>query len=218
MGIIAKKIGKVIGVPPTRVLTDITLEIKSGEFVALTGRSGSGKSTLLYLLSSLDGASEGLIEIDGIEISRMDKLALNRFRNEKIGFVFQFHYLIAELSALENTLLPARKTKQESKKKNYAESLLDQFGLGNKLNRFPRQLSGGEQQRVAIARSLVMEPRFLFADEPTGSLDSINGRLVIDILREVNRKSGTTILMVTHDQAYASLANRQIQLADGRMI
>jgi putative ABC transport system ATP-binding protein/lipoprotein-releasing system ATP-binding protein len=135
-----------------------------------------------------------------------------------MGFVFQFHYLIAELSALENVLLPTRKTAQEVQRTPYAKRLLEQFGLGGKLQRLPRELSGGEQQRVAIARALVMEPKYLFADEPTGNLDSVNGETVIDIIRQTNQHLGTTVIMVTHDTHYASLAGRQIQLADGQLV
>ncbi|OGR89622.1 MAG: ATP-binding protein [Elusimicrobia bacterium RIFCSPLOWO2_01_FULL_59_12] len=218
MGIVAQHVGKVIGAPPTRILSDITLDIREGEFVSLTGRSGAGKSTLLYLLSSLDKASEGTIEIEGQDVGRMSGEALSRFRNEKMGFVFQFHYLIAELNALENTLLPARKFKQQERRKAHAEKLLERFGLGDKLNRLPRQLSGGEMQRVAIARALVMEPRYVFADEPTGSLDTANGERVINILREANETSGTTVVLVTHEPEFANLAKRQIHLRDGRVV
>ena len=218
MGIVAQHVGKVIGAPPTRILSDITLDIREGEFVSLTGRSGAGKSTLLYLLSSLDKSSEGTIEIEGQDVGRMSGEALSRFRNEKMGFVFQFHYLIAELNALENTLLPARKFKQQERRKAHAETLLERFGLGDKLNRLPRQLSGGEMQRVAIARALVMEPRYVFADEPTGSLDTANGERVINILREANETSGTTVVLVTHEPEFANLAKRQIHLRDGRVV
>jgi putative ABC transport system ATP-binding protein/lipoprotein-releasing system ATP-binding protein len=218
MSIVAKNVGKVIGDPPNHVLSDITLEIGDGEFVALTGRSGAGKSTLLYLLSSLDPVSSGTIEIAGRDIGRMAEVELCRFRNQMMGFVFQFHYLIAELGALENVLLPARKTGQEQPRAPQARRLLEQFGLSDKLHRLPRELSGGEQQRVAIARALVMEPRYLFADEPTGNLDSVNGETVMNIIRESNAKLGTTVIMVTHDAHYASLAARRIQLADGRLV
>jgi putative ABC transport system ATP-binding protein/lipoprotein-releasing system ATP-binding protein len=218
MSIVARQVGKVIGEPPNHVLTGITLEIRDGEFVALTGRSGAGKSTLLYVLSSLDPVTSGTVEIAGREIGRMREDELCRFRNEMMGFVFQFHYLIAELSALENVLLPTRKTGQEEQRIPYARQLLEQFGLGDKLRRLPRELSGGEQQRVAIARALVMEPKYLFADEPTGNLDSVNGETVINIIRQTNQHLGTTVIMVTHDPHYASLAGRQIQLADGRLV
>ncbi len=218
MSIIAHQIGKTIGNPETRILSDISLEIQDGEFIALTGRSGSGKSTLLYLLSTLDQVSEGRLFIENQELTQMTPAELYQLRNEKIGFVFQFHYLIAELSVLDNVLLPAQKTKQVEKRTAEAHVLLKKFGLNEKMNRLPRQLSGGEQQRVAIARSLIMQPRYLFADEPTGSLDSINGELVIQILREANQQQGTTLILVTHDPDFAKLAQRQICLSDGRMI
>jgi putative ABC transport system ATP-binding protein/lipoprotein-releasing system ATP-binding protein len=218
VSIIARSVGKVIGEPPVHVLSDITLEIRDGEFVALTGRSGAGKSTLLYVLSSLDPVTSGTVEITGRDLSRLNRDELCRFRNEMMGFVFQFHYLIAELSALENVLLPTRKTGQQARRSARAQNLLEQFGLGDKFQRLPRELSGGEQQRVAIARALVMEPKYLFADEPTGNLDSINGQTVVDIIRQTNETIGTTVIMVTHDPHYASLARRQIQLADGRLV
>jgi len=218
MGIIAKKVGKMIGEPAVQILSDISLEIKTGEFVALTGRSGSGKSTLLYILSSLDSVSQGVVEVEGQNITTLSKQELAQFRNMKIGFVFQFHYLISELSALENVLLPAKKTKQESERKEYAEFLLSEFGIGDKMHRLPRQLSGGEQQRVAIARALVMKAPYLFADEPTGSLDSVNGEIVMKIIRESNEKFGTTVVMVTHDVDFANQARRQIHLRDGKVV
>src|SRR5581483_5543564 len=152
MGIAARHVNKVIGEPPVQVLHDITIEIRDREFIALTGRSGSGKSTLLYLLSSLDTSYDGSIEIDGRELKTMNQAELGAFRNRKMGFVFQFHYLLAELSALENVLMPARKAREEVERRARAASLLSQFGLGDKLQRLPRELSGGEQQRVAIAR------------------------------------------------------------------
>jgi lipoprotein-releasing system ATP-binding protein len=218
MSIEVKKVGKVLGEPPTQVLSDISLKIQDGEFVALTGRSGSGKSTLLYLLSSLDHPSTGNVQIDGHDIRSMKNDELLRFRNMKMGFIFQFHYLVAELSALENVLLPARKYHLESERRDKAEKLLNDFGLEGKFHRLPRQLSGGEQQRVAIARALVMDPAYLFADEPTGSLDSVNGDLVMDIIRSTNRQLKTTTIMVTHDPDFAALAQRQIFLADGKIV
>jgi len=218
MGIVAKKIGKTIGDPPTRVLTDLSFEIQDSEFVALTGRSGSGKSTLLYLISSLDNPTEGKIEISGKDIAMMDSEELHIFRNQKVGFVFQFHYLIAELSSLENVLMPTLKFNQAVKRREYAEYLLEQFGIKDKSHRLPRQLSGGEQQRVAIARALVMEPQYLFADEPTGSLDTINGDTVMKIIADVNEKNKTTIILVTHDPDFAKQAHRQIMLVDGKIV
>lgn len=218
MGIVVRNVGKVIGQPPNRVLQDITFEVRTGEFVALTGRSGSGKSTLLYLLSSLDTAYEGTIEIDRRDLNNMNENELGIFRNQHMGFVFQFHYLLAELSAIENVLMPARKVKREIERRERAESLLAKFGLGGKMHRRPRELSGGEQQRVAIARALVMEPQYLFADEPTGNLDSANGETVMNIIRDLNEDFGTTIIMVTHDPDFANMAKRKIHLADGKVV
>ncbi|NTV29205.1 MAG: ABC transporter ATP-binding protein [Candidatus Omnitrophica bacterium] len=217
MAIIARHIGKEIGTPATRVLTDISLEIKDGEFVALTGRSGSGKSTLLYLLSSLDTPSEGKIEISGRDLQGISSEELYLFRNQEMGFVFQFHYLIAELTAVENVLMPTVKQGKKEQRRPAAEALLEQFDLKDKAHRLPRQLSGGEQQRVAIARSLIMEPKYLFADEPTGSLDSVNGDIVMKIFSDVNSQKKTTVILVTHEPDFAQLAQRQIHLKDGRV-
>ena len=218
MGLVAHSVYKNIGDPPTRILTDINLEIRDKEFVSLTGRSGSGKSTLLYLLSSLDAVSKGTVEIDGHVVNTMKKEEVCEFRNKNMGFVFQFHYLISELCALDNVLLPARKQNKEEHFKKQGIKLLEEFGLGDKLKRLPRQLSGGEQQRVALARALIMNPKYLFADEPTGSLDSVNGEKVMNILCDIHKTSGTTIVMVTHDKEFAAMAERQIRLVDGRII
>jgi putative ABC transport system ATP-binding protein/lipoprotein-releasing system ATP-binding protein len=217
MTILASHVTKHFGEPPVAALTDISLDIGDGEFVSLTGRSGSGKSTLLYVLSSLDNPTTGSVDIDGIDLASMSSDALCRFRNTRMGFIFQFHYLLAELTVLENVLMPARKFQQEQSRRSYAESLLAQFGLADKGTRLPRQLSGGEQQRVAIARALVMQPRYLFADEPTGSLDTANGDLVMDILRQINSAYRTAVILVTHDPDFAALAQRQIRLIDGRI-
>ena len=217
MGIIAKNIGKQVGVPAVRILTDISLTIEDGEFVSLTGKSGSGKSTLLYILSSLDTPSEGTFHISGKDLNQMESEDLYRFRNQQMGFVFQFHYLIAELTVLENVLMPTMKLKQQVELRPYAESLLEQFGLKDKMHRYPRQLSGGEEQRVAIARALIMKPKYLFADEPTGSLDSTNGEKVMEIIENANKKEGTTVILVTHDTDFANLAKKQIRLVDGKI-
>jgi putative ABC transport system ATP-binding protein/lipoprotein-releasing system ATP-binding protein len=218
MGIVAEHLGKSFGDPPTRILSDISLSIDAGDFVSLTGRSGAGKSSLLYVLSSLDNVSEGRVLIDGEDISKMSSKPLHAMRNTSIGFVFQFHYLIAELTVLENVLVPALKLHQEKEKRKRAEDLIDQIGLANKMHRYPRQLSGGEMQRVAIARALVMQPKYLFADEPTGSLDTVNAEAVIDILRKCNTEEKTTVIMVTHDPDFAKMTRRQIRMADGRIV
>ncbi len=217
MGLVAKELRKSIGNPAVEILKGLSFAIEDGEFVALTGRSGSGKSTLLYLLSTLDPPTSGEVEIGGIATNRLDSRELHRFRNEKMGYVFQFHYLLPELSALENVLMPARKGGRENEMRGHALDLLREFGLHEKSDRLPRQLSGGEQQRVAIARALVMNPRYLFADEPTGSLDSVNGEKVMSIFQDVNRRLGTTVVMVTHDPEFASRAKRAIHLVDGRL-
>jgi ABC-type lipoprotein export system ATPase subunit len=217
MGIVVQNLEKSLGNPPRPILSDINLEIKDGEFISFIGRSGSGKSTLLYLLSTLDIPSKGDVVIDGNNVHQLDKEHLYRIRNQQIGFVFQFHYLLAELTALENLLMPARKYGELEEKEVYARDLLCQFGLGDKINRLPRQLSGGEQQRVAIARALVMKPKYLFADEPTGSLDSVNSEKVMEIFFKANADQGTTVIMVTHDSDFANMAKRQIHLTDGRI-
>lgn len=217
-GIKAEHIGISFGKPPTHVLMDINLQIEEGEFVSLTGRSGAGKSTLLYVLSSLDAATEGSVSIEGKEISSMTSKELHWFRNTQLGFVFQFHYLLAELTVMQNILVPSLKLHQEKARRGRAEHLISAFGLSEKMHRYPRQLSGGEMQRVAIARALIMQPKYLFADEPTGALDTINADSVLEILKNCNSEEGTTIIMVTHDQDYAKMAHRQIQLADGRIV
>jgi putative ABC transport system ATP-binding protein/lipoprotein-releasing system ATP-binding protein len=154
--------------------------------------------------------------IDGRDIQAMDSRELHRFRNEYMGFVFQFHYLLPELTALENVLMPAIKLKQENERRDYGISLLKDFGLAGKEQRFPSQLSGGEQQRVALARALVMNPKYVFADEPTGNLDTYNGEVVMNIFRRLNKENKTVIIYVTHDLDFAAYAERQIVLVDGR--
>jgi putative ABC transport system ATP-binding protein/lipoprotein-releasing system ATP-binding protein len=218
MGIVAEHIGKAFGDPPARILSDISLSIEDGDFVSLTGRSGAGKSSLLYVISSLDSPTEGRVLIEGRDIAKMGSKELHAMRNTKVGFVFQFHYLIAELTVLENVLVPALKVREEKSRRSRAESLIAQFGLADKMHRYPRQLSGGEMQRVAIARALIMQPKYLFADEPTGSLDTINAEAVIEILRKCNSEEKTTVIMVTHDPDFAKMTRRQIRMADGRVV
>jgi putative ABC transport system ATP-binding protein/lipoprotein-releasing system ATP-binding protein len=200
------------------VLKDINLKIENGEFVSLVGRSGSGKSTLLYIISTLDRASTGEVLFDNTNVTNIPKEDIYKLRNKQIGFVFQFHYLIQELSALENVLLPARKASELEARRPLAISLLKEVGLEGLENRYPSELSGGEQQRVAIARALVMEPTYLFADEPTGNLDSINGLKIIELFEKFNREKGTTIIYVTHDKEFAAKARRQISLVDGALV
>ncbi|PJZ77550.1 ABC transporter ATP-binding protein [Leptospira neocaledonica] len=215
MGIILENVKKSFGKPPTEVIKDISLDIQEGEFVSLTGKSGSGKSTLLYLISSLDDPSQGNISIDGRKISSLSQTDLHSFRNLHMGFVFQFHYLLPEFTALENVLMPALKAGKLKEKREDAIRLLKRFDLGDKLDHIPSKLSGGQMQRVSIARALVMKPRYLFADEPTGALDSVNAKIVMDIFRDINKTEGTTVIMVTHDPDFAKSAKRQIKLVDG---
>ena len=218
MGIVSKHVGIKFGSPSVRVLSDITIDIQDGEFVSLSGRSGAGKSTLLYVLSSLDNPTEGSVEISGKDITQMTSKDLHRFRNEQMGFVFQFHYLIAELTSIQNVLMPAMKCKRNTELRPRAIELLEKFGLKEKHDRYPRQLSGGEQQRLAIARALIMSPKYLFADEPTGALDTTNAESVMKILQECSTKEGMTVIMVTHDPDFAAMAPRQILLADGKVM
>jgi len=217
MGLVAKSIVKSFGDPPFVVLKNLSFDIADGEFVAITGRSGSGKSTLLYSLSTLDPLSSGDLLLDNKDVGGLSNKDLHLFRNEKMGFVFQFHYLLPELTCVENVLFPARKTNRHEELRSYAVQLMDDFEIGQIQNKLSGQISGGERQRVAIARAMVMKPRYLFADEPTGNLDSVSGEKVISIFEKVNRELKTTILMVTHEQDYASRAGRQIGLKDGNI-
>ncbi len=218
MTIIGKKIVKEFGEPPIRVLHSLDFEIKSGEFVSISGRSGSGKSTLLYIVSTLDNPSSGELIIDDKVIGDMSAKDLHAFRNNQVGFIFQFHYLLEELTALENVLLPARNLKRDVELKGRALDLLESFGIADKAQSLPKQMSGGEQQRVAIARALLMKPRYIFADEPTGNLDSHNALNVMKTLRQVNQEHGTTVLLVTHEPDYSKMADREILLRDGKIV
>ncbi|MGE3973192.1 MAG: ABC transporter ATP-binding protein [Bdellovibrionales bacterium] len=215
MSIVMSNIKKSFGEPHTLVLKGISGEVGDGEMVAITGRSGSGKSTLLYIISSLDAPTSGEVLVDNVSLTAMGKKGVHSFRNQKMGFVFQFHHLLPELTALENVLMPALKTKTEKQRREFALELLTEFGIRDKAESFPSQLSGGEQQRVAIARALVMKPSILFADEPTGNLDSSNGQIVMNLFKRINKEHGTTIIYVTHDQIFSQMASRQINLVDG---
>ncbi len=208
---------KAFGEPAIEILHGISFEIPDKSFVSITGRSGSGKSTLLYSMSTLDHPTSGSVYFDGVEISTMNEKDVHEFRNLKMGFIFQFHYLLPELSALENVLMPARRTGQHIARRKRAIDLLTEFGMVEKLDRLPRQLSGGEQQRVAIARSLIQEPKYVFADEPTGNLDSANGEIVMNWLKKATRDSNTTVIYVTHDPDFAALADKKIFLKDGSL-
>src|SRR5215469_5612116 len=199
------------------ILKGISLTIPAGQFVAIVGASGSGKSTLLGLLAGLDTPSEGEIWIDGVPIHNLVESQLASVRGRKIGFVFQSYQLIQTLTALENVLLPYE-LNVKGNGIQQAKRLLEEVGLKERMDHYPVQLSGGEQQRVALARAFVAEPPIVMADEPTGNLDSTNGRLVLDLLLERNRRSRTTLVLVTHDPEVASHADRKIVLKDGMIV
>jgi putative ABC transport system ATP-binding protein len=199
------------------ILKGIDLAIPSGQFVAIVGASGSGKSTLLGLMAGLDSPSSGEISIDGVPIHNLAEAELAAVRGRKIGFVFQSYQLIQTLTALENVLLPFE-LNVDGNGVAKARALLDEVGLGERMEHYPVQLSGGEQQRVALARAFVVDPPIVMADEPTGNLDSTNGRLVLDLLLERNRSKGTTLVLVTHDAEVASRADRKIVLMDGMIV
>jgi putative ABC transport system ATP-binding protein len=200
---------------PLTVLRDINLAIAPQEFVAITGPSGSGKTTLLGLLAGLDRPTKGSVRLDGQDLGPLSEDARARLRAEIVGFVFQTFQLLPTLTALENVLVPLELL---GRKREGARELLERVGLGDRTHHYPAQLSGGEQQRVAIARAFANGPKILFADEPTGSLDAETGRTVIDLLVELNKHAGTTLVLVTHDPALAELANRTIRIAGGMIV
>lgn len=199
------------------ILKGISLSIPASQFVAIVGASGSGKSTLLGLLAGLDTPSEGEIWLDGTPIHNLAEVDLAAVRGRKIGFVFQSYQLISTLTALENVLLPFELNVEGSGLKR-ARALLEAVGLSERMDHYPVQLSGGEQQRVALARAFVVDPPIVMADEPTGNLDSTNGRLVLDLLLEHNGRAGATLVLVTHDPEIAARADRKIVLKDGMII
>lgn len=201
------------------ILPDINLEVKRGEFSSITGTSGSGKTTLLYLMGGLDKPTDGKVYLDGEEISSLKEEELAEMRNKKLGFVYQFHFLLPEFTALENVMMPmlARGRTSISKARKKGKELLAQLGLGDKLQSKPNQLSGGQQQRVAIARALSNDPILLLADEPTGNLDSQNSENIYDLFEKLNRENNQTIINVTHDEHFASKTHRIIHLVDGKI-
>jgi putative ABC transport system ATP-binding protein len=205
------------GARRVEILKGISLTIPAGQFVAIVGASGSGKSTLLGLLAGLDSPSSGEIWLDGTPIHNLDEAQLAAVRGSKIGFVFQSYQLIPTLTALENVLLPFELNRSGSGL-DKARNLLKSVGLAERMDHYPIQLSGGEQQRVAIARAFVVEPPIVMADEPTGNLDSKNGRLVLDLLLDRNKRTGTTLVLVTHDPQVAATADRKIVLRDGQIV
>lgn len=204
------------GKVPTVALQDVSFEVASGEFVAVMGRSGSGKSTLLHQLGLLDTPTSGQILIDGVDILKLADDQRTTFRLNFLGYVFQEYALVAELSALENVYLPAFARGLGARDyRARASELLEVVGLGERVHHYPHELSGGEQQRVAIARSLVNAPKVLFADEPTANLDTVSSRVVLELFRKVNRELGQTIMMVTHEPDDLQYVDRAIWLKDG---
>src|SRR6185369_11732807 len=206
------------GAREVEIVRGISFDVPSRQFVAIMGPSGSGKSTLLGLMAGLDAPSSGSISIDGIEITSLTENELAQLRGKKLGFVFQSYHLIPTLTAFENVLLPMEFSGGSNGAADRAAQLLENVGLKDRRDHYPVQLSGGEQQRVAIARAFMMRPAVLLADEPTGNLDSENGRHVLDLLVRLNREEGTTLVLVTHDELLASHAERRIVLRDGRIM
>ena len=200
---------------PLAILHPLDLVVPGGQLLSVVGPSGSGKSTLLGLIAGLDAPTTGAILVDGVDITTLDEDRLARLRGEKIGFVFQFFHLIPSLSAFENVLVPLE-IAGASQAADRAQALLDEVGLTDRGHHYPSQLSGGEQQRVAIARALANDPPILLADEPTGNLDTASGRHVIELLAGVNRRRGTTVVIVTHDRELAVRTDVTLMMRDGK--
>lgn len=216
-----KKIVKYFHDPMTvKVLNDIEFSIDQGEFISIIGRSGCGKSTLLYILSTMDTNYEGELIIDGISMTRKKEGDLAKVRNEKIGFVFQFHYLLNEFNVLKNVMLPGLKLGKYSVKEieHRAYEKLKMLGIENEALKLPNQLSGGQKQRVAIARSLINDPLIIMGDEPTGNLDKKNSEIVFDIFQQLAIEFNQSLLIVTHDNEFAAKTNRIIEMEDGKII
>ena len=209
-----KNIGKSFG--ELEVLKGVELKVEKGEIVAIIGKSGAGKTTLLQIIGTLDRPTKGEVLIDGTSVFTMKDKELAAFRNKHIGFIFQFHQLLPEFTALENVCIPAMIARQkESEYKARATKLLTDLGLGDRLNHKPNALSGGEKQRVAAARALMMNPDIILADAPTGSLDSQNKKELSELLLKLRKEYGQTILLVTHDKELAGIADRIIEIKDG---
>lgn len=203
----------------TLAINGINLDIAKGEFLSIMGPSGCGKSTLLNIMGLLDEPSKGNIKIDDQDISRFSDKKLANFRNEKLGFIFQSYHLINDLQVLDNVELPLLyRTSSAKERKELATAALEKVGLSNRLKHFPTQLSGGQRQRVAIARAIVGNPQIILADEPTGNLDSAMGNEIMDILINLNKNEGTTIVMVTHDESMAHKTHRLVRLFDGSQV
>jgi lipoprotein-releasing system ATP-binding protein len=202
-----------------QVLKDISIEVKQGELISIVGASGAGKSTLLHILGTLDRADKGTVQIDGVELSKLNDRKLSAFRNKNIGFVFQQHHLLPEFNALENICMPAFISgTKKSEAETYARELLSLMNLeGRELHR-PSELSGGEQQRVAVARALINKPKIVFADEPSGNLDSASAESLHQLFFDLRKNLGQTFVIVTHNENFASVADRKLTMKDGRII
>ncbi len=216
----AEKLKKIYVSKTDRViaLNYVSFEVEKGDMVAIMGPSGSGKSTLLHILGGIDKPTEGKVFINGIDIHGFDEKKLAFFRNKNIGFVFQFHYLLPEFTALENVIIPAMLYKNSKNVYDKGYKILSELGLRHRINHYPAELSGGEQQRVAIARAIINEPEILLADEPTGNLDSDNTKNVMNILKHLNEKNNTTILLATHDREVAETCKYILHMKDGKIV
>jgi lipoprotein-releasing system ATP-binding protein len=215
--LIAKDIWKDYG--PISVLKGVSLVVERGELVSIVGPSGAGKSTLLYIVSSLEKADKGQVILEGMDISSLSNSAIAKYRNQKMGFVFQFHHLLPEFTALENVSIPGWIAKMPKKQIDQkAKELLDLMGLTDKINKKPNSLSGGEQQRVAVARALLNSPALIFADEPTGNLDSENANALHELFIKLRNELNQSFLIVTHNEALAAMSNRSLTMKDGKFI
>ena len=204
------------------VLKGINLDINSGEIVAIVGPSGAGKTTLLQILGTLDSADtnkETYLEIKGVAVQKMSIVQMANFRNQNLGFIFQFHELLSEFTALENVCMPGWIGKNDTKAlKEKGKKLLEQLGLGDRIHHKPQELSGGEQQRVAVARALINDPKVIFADEPSGNLDSQNANSLHELFFKLRDEIGCTLVIVTHNESFANMADRKILLKDGKIV
>ena len=208
------------GVEELHIINDLTFSVEEEEFISILGRSGSGKSTLLNIMGLLDKVDGGKISIDGQEVDKLSEEERDRIKNQMIGFVFQFHYLLPEFTALENVMLPAllNNFSKRAEVEKRAKELLDKVGLSARENHKPSQLSGGEKQRIAIARALINSPKILLADEPTGNLDEETSEMIFKILKDINKNEKQTIIVVTHSKDLAEISDKQLYLKKGILV